>query len=141
MAVKRKMSGAGVSVPVGIVIGIAVSVAAALLGALLIAYLVLCETMPMDGAGLGAHCAVLVSSALGCLIASALTKKQRILVSALTALGFFLVLLSVTAICFDGVFAGVGLSALMILLGAGGSLLPGLRKKTGKSRIKIPRYR
>ena len=141
MAAKRKITGSGVSIPVGIVIGVAVSVGVLLVGALLSAYLVMIETISLDGIGVAASCILALATALGCWLASVMTKKQKLLVCGATALAIFLVLLSVTAVAFDGVFTGVGSSALMILLGAGGSLLPGLRKKSGKNKIKIPAYR
>ena len=55
MAAKRKMTGAGVSIPVGIVIGVAVSVGVLLVGTLLAAYLVMIETISLDGIGVAAR--------------------------------------------------------------------------------------
>ncbi len=141
MAVKRKMSGTGLSLPAGIGIGVLTSAAVSVTGALLMAYLIMSETVSIDSIGFGASCTLAMAAAVGCWMASWITKRQKLLVTGVTALAFFLVLLSVTAVFFDGVFSGVGLTALMILLGAGGSLLTGLRKKTAKSRIKIPVYR
>ncbi len=141
MAVKRKMSGRGVSIPGGIAIGVVTSVAAMLIGALVMAYLVTGETVPIDGIGFGASCILVVATALGAWIATTLTKQKKLLVCGLTAIVFYLVLLSVTAIFFDGMFSGMGITALMTVIGAGAALLPGMRKKSGKSRIKIPVYR
>jgi putative membrane protein (TIGR04086 family) len=141
MAVKRKMSGNGVSIPAGIAIGVDASIAVMLIGALVMAYLVIRETVPMDGIGFGTACILIISSALGAWIATVLSKQKKLLVCGLTALMFYLVLLSVAAVFFDGMFSGMGITALMILLGAGGALLPGMRKKSGKSKIKIPAYR
>lgn len=141
MAVKRKMSGKGVSIPAGIAIGVVASIAVMLIGALVMAYWVIRETVPMDGIGFGTACILIISSALGAWIATVLSKQKKLLVCGLTALMFYLVLLSVTAVFFDGMFSGMGITALMILIGAGGALLPGMRKKSGKSKIKIPAYR
>ena len=141
MAVKRKMSGRGMSIPVGIAIGVVVSVAVMLIGALALAYLVIRETVPIDGIGFGASVILVLATALGCWIATVLAKQRKLLVCGLTALVFYLVLLSVTAVFFDGVFSGMGMTALMTLIGAGGALLPGMPKKSGKSKIKIPAYR
>jgi putative membrane protein (TIGR04086 family) len=141
MAVKRKLSGKGVSIPTGIVIGVVTAVAVMLIGALVMAAMVINETMPIDGIGVGAMCVIALASALGAWLAGGLTKQKKLLVCGLTALGFYLVLLSITAVFFDGVYSAMGISALMVLLGAGATLIPGLRKKTGKSKIKIPAYR
>jgi len=141
MAAKHKSSGRGISVPVGIAIGAAISIAVVLIGALGIAYLVIRETVPIDGAGIGAMVIITLAAALGASIANMLTKQNRLLVCGVTALVFFLILLSINAIFFDGMYTGIGLTALMVLLGAGVSLLPGMRKKSGKSKVKIPAYR
>ena len=141
MAVKRKKTGAGISVPAGIAIGAAAAVAVMLLGTLLVAYLVIQDTVKMDAAGFAALCVLAAAAALGCWLATALTGKNKLLVCVLTALAFILVLLSVTAIFFDGTFSGVGGSALAILAGAGVTLLPEIGKKSRKNRIKIPAYR
>lgn len=141
MVGKRKMSGQGVSIPVGIAVGVIVSVAVMLLGALGIGFLVINETVPIDGIGFGAMFVLALAAAAGAGVATLLTRQKKLLVIGLTALAFYLVLLSITAVFFDGMFAGVGIIALMILLGAGATVLFGLRKKSGKSKIKIPAYR
>lgn len=141
MAVKRKLSGKGVSIPAGVVIGVVTAVAVMLIGALSMAAMVINETMPIDGIGVGAMCAIALASAMGAWLACGLTKQKKLLVCGLTALAFYLVLLSITAVFFDGMYSGMGTTALMVLLGAGVTLLPGLRKKSGKNKIKIPAYR
>lgn len=141
MAVKRKLSGKGISIPIGIAIGVVTAIGVTLLGALAMAAMVIRETVPMDGIGVGAMGILILASALGSWIGSGLTKQKKLLVCGLTALVFYLVLLSVTAVCFDGVYDGMGLTALLLTAGAGVPLLSGLRKKSGKSRVKIPAYR
>lgn len=141
MAVKRKLTGGGISLPAGIAIGVVTCIAVMLIGALAMAYLITNETLSIDGVGIGAMVITALSSALGTWLSTALTKQKKLLVCGLTALVFYLVLLSINAVFFDGTFAGMGLTALMILLGAGGIVLCGLRKKPAKNRIKIPAYR
>ena len=141
MARKHKMSGKGVSLPAGIVIGVVAGVSLAILGALLLAYLVVSESIDIGGTGVGAMLIVALASAFGAWITSALVKQKKLLVSGLTALGFFLILLSITAVFFDGVFSEVGKIGLMILLGAALPLLFTLRKKSNKNKIKIPAFR
>lgn len=141
MVGKRKMSGQGVTIPAGIAIGVITSVAVMLMGALLISFLVMNETVPINGIGLGAMCVLVLAAAAGAWLATVLTRQKKLLVSGLTALIFYLVLLSITAVFFGGMFAGMCIVALMILLGAGATVLFGLRKKSGKSKIKIPAYR
>ncbi|MBQ8768635.1 MAG: TIGR04086 family membrane protein [Oscillospiraceae bacterium] len=130
-----------ISIPAGVIIGVIAAVAVMLIGALVMSYLIVKETVGMSSAGIGAMVIVAISSALGVWLASALTKQKKLLVCGLTALIYYLVLLSITAVFFDGVYDAVGLTALMVILGAGGILLCGLRKKSSKSKIKIPAYR
>jgi len=141
MAAKRKLSGAGISVPALIGIGVIVSIAVMLIGALVLAYLVMNVTVGIESIGIGAVLIVFLSSAAGCWLVSKLAKQKKPLVSGLTALAFYLVLLSITTVFFDGAFAQMGITALLVLLGAGVSLLPNIRRKPGKSKIKIPAYR
>lgn len=141
MAAKRKMSGKDMSLPVGIICGVIASLVVTLIGALAVSYMVIKEMVSMDSIGLGVMCIAALATACGAWIASLLSNKNKLLNCGLTALAYYLMLLSVNAVFFDGIFTGMGITALMILLGAGISLLPGLRKKTGKSKIKIPAYR
>ena len=141
MTKKHKLSGAGVTMPVGIVMGVAVCVAVVLIGAVALAYLVIRETIGLGSVGFGALLIIGLSSAIGAWFATMLVKEKKLLVCGLTALGFYLVLLSITAVFFDGMYAGLGIAAVAILAGAGISLLPGMRGKKGKNKIKIPAYR
>ena len=141
MARKHKMSVKGVSLPVGIVIGVLSGVAATILGALLLAYLVLRESVDIGGIGVGAMLVAALASAFGTWLAATLVKEKKLLVCGLTALGFLLVLLSITAVFFDGMFVGIGKITMMILLGAALPLLFTLRKKSNKNKIKIPAFR
>ncbi len=141
MAKKRKSSGTGISIPAGVAIGVFAAIAVMLLGAIAISYLVLSEKVEIENIGILTFGLLAVSSAFGAITADFLTKQKRLLVSGLTALAVFLILLSANIVFFNGEFGKVGLSGLMILIGAGGSLLPMLRKKSGKSKVKIPVYR
>lgn len=141
MTVKRKLSGKGVSIPAGIVIGVVAAVAVMLIGALVMAVMVIKETITINAIGIGAMFVLALASAMGAWIAGGLTKQKKLLVCGVTALSFYLVLLSITAVFFDGVYSSMGIAALMVLLGAGVTLMPGLRKKSGKNKIKIPAYR
>jgi putative membrane protein (TIGR04086 family) len=138
---KRKVSNKAVSVPAGIAIGALTALAVTMIGAMLLAFLVMKEIISMDGTGFSAMIVVTLASAAGAWLAAAVTKSNKLLVCSLTAVSFFVILLSITAVFFDGVFHGVGLTALMILLGAGVNLLPFRHKKSVKSKIKIPAYR
>lgn len=141
MAVKRKISGKGLSIPMGIGIGLVASICVMLIGALTIAYMVINETIEMESIGICAAIIQMLVSAIGAWLASWLTKEKRLMVCGITAAALLLILLSITAVFFDGMFSRIGLSALMILIGAGVPLLSLLRKKSPRNKIKIPAYR
>ena len=141
MAKKRKLFSKGLTAPVAVALGVAISMAVMLLGALLMAYLVLKGSISMDALGIAAAVVLAIASALGSWCASILNAEKRFLVTALTALVFFLMLLGITAVFFDGMYSGLCFTALVILAGAGVTLLPKLQKNPRKNKIKIPSYR
>ncbi len=141
MGKKHKNPGRTISVPAGVVLGVVAGVAVMLLGAVLLAYLIINERLGMEAMGIGTAVITALSTAAGAWVACAVVKQKKLMVAGLVAIAFFLVLLGITATFFDGLFADVGITALMILVGAGCCLLVTLRKKTGKSKIKIPAYR
>lgn len=126
---------------VAIAIGTLVSVMVVLLGSLLLAYLVLKGNISMNMIGVVSAVILSFSAAAGALVATGLSKDNRLLVTGITAMATYLILLGINVVFFDGQFAGIGLTALMIIAGAGVTLLPKLRKKPRKNRIKIPAYR
>lgn len=141
MAIKRKKSSSGTSVAVGVVAGVITGVTVMLAGALLLAYLIANETMGVEGIEIGSLIVVALSAAAGSWLAQMLVKQKKLIVCGITALAYYLILLSVTAVFFDGVFGAMGITALMILLGAGLTILPIGGRKAGKRKLKIPAYR
>ena len=138
MAIKLKK---GITIPLGIVVGVLASIILTIVGALIVTNFVLKERIDIESVGTIVFFLLVAASALGAWLGAKLVSEKKLLASGLTGLGFFLVLLSINAVFFDGMFAGVGITALAILAGIGISLLPKLRKKSSKSKIKIPAYR
>ena len=75
---------------------------------------------------------LLVSSVGGSLFAARLCGHHRLQTCLVAGGIYFLLLLACTAMLFDGVYRGVGVTALLILGGSGGAVLLGL--KEGKKR-------
>ena len=138
MAMKLKK---GITVPMGIVVGVLSSVILTVVGMLIVTSLVLNERVDVGGIGAIVFFVQVVASALGAWLSAKLVQDKKLLAGGLAALGLFLILLSINAVFFDGMFANVGITVLAILAGFGVSLLPKLRKKSSKSKIKIPAYR
>lgn len=75
---------------------------------------------------------LVASSVSGALIAARLCGHHRLQTCLVAGGIYFLMLLACTAILFDGVYRGVGVTAVLILGGSGGAVLLGL--KEGKKR-------
>ena len=141
MTVKRDVSGKATSMPIGIGIGALTSFAVTLLGAAVLSYLIVSERISEASVGYGAMIVLFLSSALGAWLAAARIKHRRLMVCSLAGIGYYLLLLIVTVLCFGGEFSGMGISAIVIALGSMFAMLPFLQKKQGKSKYKIPAYR
>lgn len=130
------------NLPAGVFAGLVLSLTVSILGAVILSLLIAGETVGENGVDGGAKVILFLSSALGAWTATALTKGNTLLVSAITAAAYLLALLAMTAMFFGGQYQGVLSSAVCILLGAGSVALgKSIRKKPGKARRKIPAYR
>ena len=124
-----------------ILIGIGASVAVTLIITAIIAYLVSSETLGQAAIGTVRYAVILIATAVGAYAASGILKMNRILVSSITAAGYFLVLLLCNVLAFGGEFSGFWITFLMVLIGLGISLLPIMHKKGSKRKYKIHAYR
>ncbi|MBP3304404.1 MAG: TIGR04086 family membrane protein [Oscillospiraceae bacterium] len=143
MALKRKTSsGKARTIPVGIAFGLLVSLTVTLAGAVLLAYLIAAEKLGADGIGYGSMVILMAASALGTWSAVARIKRRRLMVCGISAAGYYLLLLGMTALFFGGQYEGMGVTALMVLIGSGIVLLLGMVGKKGSNHSrKIPAYR
>lgn len=140
MVSNKKATGRAMSTPAGLAIGLAASISVTLLCAAMVTYLVLSENMSENTIGYWVMAILIVSSALGSLIASTMIKR-RWMVMCLGAGGmYFLSLLAITALFFGGQYQGIGVTALMILSGSGAVGLLGLRQGKSSS-FKHKKYR
>ena len=140
MRVGGKSRGAK-SKPVSILIGIGVSLTVTLIFTAIIAYLVSLGKLGQAAIGTARYAVILIATAVGALSASGILKMYRILVSSITAAGYFLVLLLGNVLAFGGEFTGFWITFLMVLIGLGISLLPIMHKKGSKRKYKIHAYR
>lgn len=129
------------SVPAGVGLGIGICLVLTLAGAAILAYLIVNETVAQDGIGFGVMMIIAISSAMGALTAWWTIREKRTMVCGLTGIGYYMILLIITVFFFGGEFAGMGISALMVLLGFMLAILPGIRKKGSGRKLKIPAYR
>lgn len=121
MVKSKRLAGTAMSMPGGIAMGVCFSVVISIAGALIMTAMISNQSMPFESVGMG--CVVLIAAAAlsGAYLATLLVKRRNLLVCGITGLAYFLILLSVSAMFFGGTYSGVGMGALMVLLGAGGA--------------------
>lgn len=142
MAVKMKLNEKSLSMPAGIGLGVLLSFVIVLIGAGVLAYFISNESIGEDSIGAGCTVILLLSSAVGALLAAGLTKRQRLITCGITVLCNFLMLLGMTAMFFGGQYDRVGVTALAVLGGGIVSVMPAfLKGKTGRKPVKIKGFR
>lgn len=139
MVVNRKTTGTALSMPAGLGMGTLISAGITLLGAMVVAWLVSRETIPESSVGYGTIVILLLSSILGSWAAVKKVKRQRLVVSLLTGLCYFLLLLACTALFFGGQYSGIGVTAIVILASSAAVGLMGL-KGEGGHKMKRKKY-
>lgn len=111
------------SIPIGIGIGTGVSIASTLAAAAVLALLIASNKLAPTAMRYGVMVLLMVSSIIGAMVSNAKVKSKRIVVSMVTALCYFVTLLCITALLFDGMYQGVPATAMVIM---GGGLIAGL---------------
>ena len=135
MVTNRKLSGRASSFPAGIGAGLLTGMSMTLLLSLLTAYLISGEVIGQDRIGYCAMITLLLSSIGGAWTASAKTKRMPVQTSVVYAAGYFLLLVSMTALFFGGQFEAVGVTLVTIVIGSGaGGLLCVRSRKTRKQK-------
>lgn len=132
MVANRKVTGKAASMPAGIGLGIALSFVLTMTGCAVVAALIDKEMMAAENVGYGAMVILLVASLTGAIAASGLIKHKRLAVCMASGVGYFLTLLAVNLLCFGGQFAGVGVTALVVLAGSAAAALVGIKGEGGR---------
>lgn len=117
----------------GLLIALAVTVGVAVITAVLVAG----EKIEMEQAGYASGLALLLGAFFGALSAAGRAGQKRMIVCLVLGTAYLVVLLCVTALFFDAKYAGVGVSALLILGASGTAGLLGLSNGSGKRRRKL----
>jgi putative membrane protein (TIGR04086 family) len=123
--------------PAGLAVGAAASTATTVLLTALMAKLMESETLQENAMGYGIMIVLVLSSFLGAVLSYGRIKRQRLIVCVLSAILYFMILISITALFFGGQYSGVGVTALMIICGAGLAILPGFPGEKGAKNPKI----
>lgn len=122
-----------------VLIGGALGAILSVLGALLLSWLIHIEQLGQGSIGGGSLLILLAGSAFASIVTTLIFHEKRLLVCALSAVCFTLILLAMTALFFNGQYSGIPASAMVIAAGSGSVCLLGLmpRKKRNHSRRKI----
>ena len=128
------------SMPAGLALGAAGSLGITFVMAAVGAKLVDMGTLKEGTIGYIAMVILLAASFCGGMISVGCIKRRKLMVCGLSGLIYYGILLSMTALFFGGQYAGMGVTALMVLCGCGLVVLSGARQGRGvhnKRRRKV----
>lgn len=129
MAVNQKIAGTTTELPKSILKGTAVGIMLTIAGAAAMSGLIINEVLKETSIGYCAMFVLVISSYVSAVVAMTSAARQKAIVSMMSGLIYYVVLLGVNAICFKGGYEGVGATGLLILAGAGAAVLIEIRPK------------
>ena len=130
------------SIPVAGLIGVGCAIVITLLLTALAAWLISTEKLGVGVQGITALIITGLSVLSGCLVAMTTTEGRELQVSGITAGAYFVVLLSCTALLFNGSYEGLWKSLITVLICWLMTLLPVWRRKgNGSARRRKKAYR
>ena len=115
----KKVTGTVMGMPAGVGFGTLVSLIITLAGAALVSYLITTGKIGEETIGFSAMIILAVAATLGAWCAVNVVKRLRLQACMMTAVSYYLTLLALTALFFGGRYQGMGLSALIIIIGSG----------------------
>lgn len=129
MTRKSKIKGAESTMPTALLKGTLAAILTTVVGAALMSGLIIREVLKETAIGYSAMAVLLTASLVGTWIAMKEAKQKLAIVSLLTGLCYFLVLIGGNALFCRGNYEGSGVTGLVILAGAGTAILLGLKPK------------
>ena len=137
--IPKSMKNTG-SIPMAVLFGVCMSLLVTVLGSGGVSFLIHREVLSETAMIYGVIILLLISSYMGGVTGYRKVNEKRLLVSMLTALIYFLILMIMTAIVFEGKYSGIGVTGMVIFCGAALAALPKKeRSREGKRhKIKIP---
>ena len=125
MIKRRRMSG----IPAGVVMGVMVCLLVTIAVVTVVAALVAGEKMEQGQIAFGSAAVLLLAGFCGALTAAGVAGQRRIMVCMLCGAAYFVALLCLTALFFDGMYGNVWLTACLIAGSSLAAALVGLQKK------------
>lgn len=117
MDLKKKVSGTAMGIPAGLGIGAISSLIITVAGAALTAWLIASESIGEETIGYAAMVILMIASAVGAMVSIRLIKRLRLQVCLMSGGCYYLTLLALTALLFGGQYQGMGITAVMVLIG------------------------
>lgn len=134
MVVNRKPSGTAKSMPAGLAMGWVAQMLVTAAACLLLAMLILNGRAGWEAVGYGVMIILLLSSYLGAAISCKRIERRKLLVCGLSAIIYFLTLVAMVILLFDGRFDAVWAPAMLIAGGAMAAALMHCREPQEKGR-------
>ncbi len=131
MVVNRKPSGRTMSMAAGLALGGCISLVITLILSAVGAKLMDSQVIPEHGAGYLSLGILLLASILGAAVAYRKIRRQRLVVCMASGGIYYGILISMTALFFGGQYQGMGVTALVVLAGAGTTALVGMGQGRG----------
>ncbi len=133
MKEKRRIHTQNGSIPVSLLAGAFGSLSATLVFSAIGGKILDSGAVKQESLGYLAMAVLFLAAMTGSVIAMKIARKSKLLVSALSAASYYLVLLAITALFFDGQYQALGVTALLILAGA---LAPALLSGMENGKLK-----
>lgn len=141
MITPLKFGGKAKSIPVGMSISAIVSLSVTLLSSFVIAYFLNNERMSWEQAGYWIMGMLFSAAFLGGKSANVAIKHQKILISLMSGVLYWGLLLCLTALFFGGDYCGLGETAVLILAGSGSAALLSMSARNNRTPKTKYRYR
>ncbi len=142
MVMNHKVTGTASTIPAGLLKGTLAGLGATLLGAAGMSGLIIREVLRETAIGYCAMVVLVLASFLAAMTAMRSIKQKMAVVATLSGAFYFLVLVGSNALFLKGEYHGAGVTALLVLAGAGTALLVGLKpQKQGHSRLRKKKRR
>ena len=117
------------NVPITIGVGLLLSLIITVLAAILIAMMIIGERMEPSHIYFGSAATLLLASFIGALYVVLTMSEKRLLFSTISGVVYFLVLICITLVFFDGMFTNVWQALILV---TGGSISAGVIKMNSK---------
>lgn len=137
MQVNQKVTGRSMSMAGGVITGVLSGLLLTIIGAAITATIVHRNLAPELALGYGSMITLLMSACLGAIISWKCVRRRKLLLCGLTGGGYYAGLLAITALFFGGQYRGMGVTALLVLAGAGCPAIMSGRKRGGKMRKRL----